>query len=169
MALVGKKAPSWKGTVYDNGEQKKLSSHELAGSWYVLFFWPFNFTGICNSEVEGFETIASEFKELGVALIGSSCDTFHSHSKWFASEDFTKPPSFPIIADHKHQVSKRFKVYSKNIGCAYRSTFLVNPEGIVMSASTNFLSVARDPKDVLTTTKAFISGNGCTVDKRSSL
>ena len=169
MALVAKKSPSWKATVYDNGEQKTLSSHELEGRWYVLFFWPFNFTGICNSEVTGFEALASEFKALGVTLIGASCDTFHSHKKWFSSEDFTNPPSFPIIADNKHKISKKFKVYSKNIGCAFRSTFLVNPEGIVMSEGTNFLSVARDPRDVLTTTKAFISGNGCTVDKRSSL
>ena len=38
MALVGSKAPSWESTIYDNGEQKTLSSYELAGSWYVLFF-----------------------------------------------------------------------------------------------------------------------------------
>ena len=169
MALVGSKAPSWEAAVYDNGEQKTLSSYELAGSWYVLFFWPFNFTGICNSEVKEFEAIASEFKALGVTLIGASCDTFHSHKKWFASDDFTAPPTFPIIADNKHKVSKYFKVFSKNIGCAFRSTFLVNPEGVVMSESTNFLSVARDPQDVLTTTKAFLSGSGCTVEQRKSV
>jgi alkyl hydroperoxide reductase subunit AhpC len=169
MALVGNKAPSWEVTVYDNGEKKTLSSYELAGSWYVLFFWPFDFTGICNSEVAGFEKLASEFESLGVQLIGASCDSFFSHQKWFESEDFEKVPSYPVLADHKHKVSKKFKVYSKGIGCAFRSTFLVNPDGIVMSESTNFLSVARDPQDVLTTTKAFVSGKGCTLPQRSEL
>ena len=169
MALVGEEAPKWEATVYDNGEKKTLSSQDLEGSWYLLFFWPFDFTGVCNSEIVGFENLSAEFAALGVKLIGGSCDTFFSHEKWFASTDFEKPPSFPVIADHKHKVSKEFKIYSKKIGCSFRGTFLVNPEGIVMSECTNFLPVARDPQDVLTTAKAFVSGSACTLPQRGSL
>ncbi len=169
MTLVGKKIHAWEATVYDNGEKKILSSATLEGSWYVLFFWPFDFTGICNSEIVGFEELASEFDSLGVKLIGASCDSFHSHKTWFESTDFDKVPSFPMIADNKHKITKNFKVYSKSIGCAFRATFIVDPTGTIMSASTNFLSVARDPKDVLTTTKAFVRGQGCTVSQRGSL
>ena len=39
-----------------------------------------------------------------------------------------------------------------------RGTVLIDPTGVVRSVGANFLSVARDPKDVLITARAFASG-----------
>ena len=101
------KPQNGKATVYDNGAKQRF----LAKIWKVpgiFCFWPFDFTGICNSEIVALKIWPQNLKALGVKLIGASCDTFFSHQKWFASDDFETPPSFPVIADHKHKVSKRF-------------------------------------------------------------
>lgn len=170
MISIGGKAPSWKATAYNNGNKETLSSEDLAGSWYVIYWWPFDFTGVCNSEILGFQELEKEFEELGVKLIGASCDSFFSHSNWFKDEaSFPNgAPSHPAIADNKHQVTKDFGFYLDAVGCAVRGTVLVDPDGVVKSAGANFLNVARDPQDILTTARAFVSG-GCTLPVRRSL
>jgi len=171
MIFVGSKAPEWAGTIYSNGEKKTVSSEELSGSWYVIYWWPFDFTGVCNSEILGFQELESEFSDLGVRLLGASCDSFFSHSKWFADADSfpNGAPGHDMIADNTHAISEAFGVYLENIGAAARATVLVDPNGVVQSVGANFLPVARDPNDVLTTAKAFIQGGACTLPGRSSL
>ena len=172
MAKIGKNAPTWSATVYEGGEKKTLDSKSLAGDWYVIYFWPFNFTGICNSEVLGFQKLEEDFALAGIKLIGASCNTFHSHKQWFENtDDFSEEtrPSHPIIADNTHKVSRAFGVYNKALGCAFRSTVLVNPERKVMSFAMNHLPVSREPEEVLTTAIAFRGGGGCSLDARRSL
>ena len=48
-------------------------------------------------------------------------------------------------------------------------TVLVSPEGEVKSVACNHLPVARDPRDVLTTAKAFAAGGACTLPNRVEL
>ena len=64
MISIGTKAPNFTATIYNNGNKESLSSEDLAGSWYVIYWWPFDFTGICNSEIIGFQELEKEFAEL---------------------------------------------------------------------------------------------------------
>ena len=171
MTMVSKKAPHWSSPALINGERGNLSSEDLAGSWYVLYFWPFDFTGICHSEVLGFMALENRFAEAGIKLIGASCNTIHAHQAWFANTEAFPDggPTHPILADNTRRVSKAFEVYSKKIGCAYRANVLVSPDGIVMSLGVNFLPVARDPQDVLTTALAFSGPGSCSVPGRTEL
>ena len=104
-------------------------------------------------------------------MIGASCDSFHSHRTWFGdAKAFPNgAPTHSIIADNKHQVTKDFGFYLKDVGCAVRGTALVDKEGIVRSIGANFLNVARDPKDALVTAKAFVRGGGCSLPDRTGL
>jgi len=169
--MIGEKAPDWSATTYENGSRGKLSSADLTGSWYVLYWWPFDFTGICNSEVHGFEALHSAFQELGVRLVGASCDSFHSHRTWFQSADFndSNRPTHSIVADNTHAVTKAFGFYNEAVGCAYRAAVLVSPEGEIKSLTVNHLPVAREPEDILTTARAFVKGGGCKLTDRRSL
>lgn len=170
MISIGSKAPNWKATVYNNGNKESLSSEELAGSWYVLYWWPFDFTANCNSEIIGFQELEKEFEDLGVKLVGASCDSFFSHKNWFsdASAFPNGAPAHPMIADTTHQVTKDFGFYFEAVGCAVRATVLVDPDGVVKSFGANFLNVARDPQDILTTARGFITG-GCSLPARKAL
>jgi len=46
MAGIGQKAPEWKCVAHVNGEKKDVSSADYAGKWYVLYFYPLDFTFI---------------------------------------------------------------------------------------------------------------------------
>ena len=46
VPLVGNPAPEWKATGYLNGEFKEYSSEALKGKWYMLFFYPLDFTPV---------------------------------------------------------------------------------------------------------------------------
>ena len=170
MISIGTKAPDWKATVYNNGKKEVLSSEDLAGSWYVLYWWPFDFTGACNSEILGFQELEKEFAELGVKLIGASCDSFYSHEKWFSDANSFPDgaPSHPVIADTTHQVTKGFGFYFEATGSSIRGTVIVDPDGVVKSFGANFFNVTREPQDVLTTARGFIRG-GCSLSERRAL
>tara|TARA_R110000765_G_scaffold426485_1_gene542283 strand:- start:36 stop:533 length:498 start_codon:yes stop_codon:yes gene_type:complete len=150
--------------VYNKGKKETLSSKDLKGSWYVIYWWPFDFTGICNSEVVGFQSVYNEFKELGVKLIGASCDSYFSHKQWFENTPYfgdETRPQHPVIADKNHKITTDFGFYNEVLGSPHRGTVIVNPDGVVMSFSCNHSSVALDPEDVLATATAFASGVGC--------
>ena len=168
MIAIGSSAPEWSATAYKDGEFVTLSSDDYAGKWVLIYWWPFDFTGICNSEVLGFQALEAEFAEIGVELIGASCNTKHAHQKWFSD-----PVAFPngqlghpAIADNTHKMTEAFGLYLESVGCAVRGTVLIDPDGIVRSVGANFLSVARDPQDALITARAFAGGGGCTVSQR---
>ncbi len=46
MSLVGQPAPEWTASAYLKGEQVDLRSDDLNGKWYVLYFYPLDFTFI---------------------------------------------------------------------------------------------------------------------------
>ena len=168
MISIGSTAPAWKATAYHNGEFVTLSSDDYKGKWVLIYWWPFDFSGICNSELLGFQALEADFAEIGVELIGASCDTKFAHQKWFGDTAAfpNGEPGHAAIADNSHRMTEAFGMYLEPIGCAVRGTVLIDPDGVVRSVGANFLSVARDPKDVLITARAFASGQACTLPQR---
>ena len=168
MTMVGKQAPSWSGKAFVNGEKVAISSKDYAGKWLVMYWWPFDFTGICQSEVAAFEALKAEFSSSGIEVVGLSCDSVHAHAQWVGSGAFANGVSHPLVGDATHKITKKFGFYSKAIGCAFRATVIINPDGMIVSSGANFLPVARDPNDILSTARAFQTGQGCAVSQRPS-
>lgn len=162
MSMIGKPAPEWSAPAYVKGEQKTLGSKDLKGKWYVLYWYPLDFTFVCPTEIRGFEDLMGEFRDEGVEVIGASTDSFFSHKAWFQDRNtFPKEITHPVIADTNHQVSKAFGVLKEDAGIAYRATVIVDDKGIVRAASTNDLSVGRNPGEVLRTVQALRAGGLC--------
>lgn len=46
MSLVGQPAPEWSGAAHVKGEEKTIGSADYDGKWYVLYFYPLDFTFI---------------------------------------------------------------------------------------------------------------------------
>ena len=168
MIAIGSTVPAWKASAYHNGEFVTLSSDDFTGRWVLMYFWPFDGTDICHSEVVGFQSLESEFADLGVTLLGVSCDSTESHQNWFTDvEAFPNgQPEHAAISDESRQITKDFGFHFEPANCSVRGTVLIDPTGVVQSMGANFLSVARDPKDVLVTAKAFTSGESCTLSQR---
>ncbi len=165
MSLIGTKAPDWTAPAYVNGEQKNISSKDYAGKWYVLYWYPLDFTFVCPTEIRGFEKFKKDFEGEGAAVIGASTDSYFSHKAWF--EDKTLFPdgvSHPVIADTNHQISKLFGVLNEDLGVGYRATVIVDNTGVIRSVSINDLQVGRSPAEVLRSLQAFQSGGLCGAD-----
>lgn len=163
--MIGKPAPEWTATAYVNGEEKQVSSAELAGRWYVLYWYPLDFTFVCPTEIRGFQELLDEFDDDDVAVIGASTDSFFSHKAWFEDrETFPEVITHPVLADTSHAVTSAFNVLKSDAGVAYRATVIVDPEGIVRAYSVNDLDVGRSPAEVLRTVQAFQAGGLCGAD-----
>ena len=162
MSFVGTKAPEWSGPAYVNGEQQVVSSKDFEGKWYVLYWYPLDFTFVCPTEIKGFQANLEDFADDGVAVVGCSTDSFFSHNAWFADrETFPQVITHPVIADTNHAVTKAFDMLKEDLGAAFRGTVIVDPEGVIRVHSTNDLSVGRSPTEVLRTVQALQSGGLC--------
>ncbi len=165
MNLIGQKAPEWKAIAYVKGEQKEVSSQDYAGKWYVLYWYPLDFTFVCPTEIRGFEALLKDFAADGISVIGASTDSFYSHKAWFADKStFPNGVTHPVLADTGHQVSKAFGVLNEEAGIAYRATVIVDNSGVVRAVSINDVQVGRSPAEVLRTVQAFQSGGLCGAD-----
>lgn len=160
--MIEKDAPEWSATVYQNGEKKTLGSAELAGKWYLIYWYPLDFTFICPTEIVGFESLKEEFEDDGITVIGASTDSWFSHNAWFADGDiFPGGITHPVIADTTHEVTRAFGMLNAGMGVGYRGTVLVDPDGKVQMYSINGMDAGRSPAEVLRTCQATQSGGLC--------
>jgi len=126
--LVTQKVPHWQGTaVMPNGEFKELSSDDYQGKWYILFFYPLDFTFVCPTEIRGYNQQINKIRKLGAEVVGVSIDSQYSHKAWIESS--LGKLEFPLLADLTKQISADFGVLLEDKGIAARGTFIIDPEG----------------------------------------
>lgn len=165
MSLIGKSAPEWSAKAFHRGEEIQVDSRKLAGSWYVIFWYPMDFTFVCPTELNRFEELSDDFEDDGISLFGASTDSFYCHKSWFSDKSiFPKGISFPVIADTNHSVSRAFGVLKEDEGVAFRAAVIVDGRGIVRSISVNDIEVGRNPKEILRIAQALQSGGLCGAD-----
>ena len=160
--MIGKDAPEWTTTAYLNGEKTIMSSKDMDGKWYLMYWYPLDFTFICPTEIVGFEALKEDFADDDITVIGCSTDSWFSHNAWFADEDiFPGGVSHPVLADTTHSVTKAFDMMNKAMGVGFRGTVLVDPEGKVQMYSINGMDAGRSPNEILRTCQATQSGGLC--------
>jgi thioredoxin-dependent peroxiredoxin len=126
----GDAAPSF--SLHDQRGQT-LSSDELAGKPYVVYFYPKDDTPGCTTQACGFRDTGAEFDEVGVRVIGVSPDSVASHQR-FATK-YGLP--FTLLSDPEQALASEYGVWAlkKNYGREYmgivRSTFLVDGSGVI--------------------------------------
>ncbi len=99
--LVGQRAPAWCSTAYADGKEVSLSSADYPGRWYVLYWYPLDFTFVCPTEIRGFQSLLGEFARDGVVVIGASTDSFFSHQAWLEDrKTFRAPITQGIVRSH---------------------------------------------------------------------
>jgi peroxiredoxin (alkyl hydroperoxide reductase subunit C) len=162
MSLIGQRAPEWSATAHVKGEQKTIGSADYAGRWYVLYWYPMDFTFVCPTEIKGFQKLLGDFADERVEVIGASTDSFYAHKAWFADRKiFEQEITHPVVADTSHALSRAFGVLKEDEGVAYRATAIIDDKGIVRAISVNDIAVGRNPQEVLRTVQALLSGGLC--------
>lgn len=106
---------------------------DLAGKPVVLFFYPKADTPGCTLESQDFTRLKPEFEKLGVTVVGISADSVSSQCAFRDKYAL----GVPLLSDPDHVALKAFGVWGekKNYGKTYmgiiRSTFLINPDGVI--------------------------------------
>ena len=159
MSLVGKPAPSFTMDGYSNGDFVSVALDTLKGKWVLLLFYPLDFTFVCPTEVLAFSADAEAFRARNCEILGISVDSKHTHRAWVeASKEsggLGGSLNYPLLADLTRHVARDYGVLLEDKGHALRGLFLINPEGVVVHETTNFLPVGRSSKEALRTVKAF--------------
>src|SRR3569832_707111 len=108
---------------------RRLSLHELRGRPVVLIFYPADWNPVCGEELSLFSELLPEFEDLGVQLVGISCDGVWSHRAFAKGCSL----SIPLLADFepKGAVSRVYGVYDEKAGESRRAVFLIDADGIV--------------------------------------
>ncbi|MDQ6971385.1 MAG: peroxiredoxin [Mariprofundaceae bacterium] len=129
----GDAAPDIELPVWPEG-QLKLS--DMRGRWVVLYFYPKDSTPGCTTESCEFRDSEADFSGLDASIIGVSRDSLASHQRFADKQSLP----FPLISDADEALCKAFDVIQKkmNYGKEYmgveRSTFLIDPEGVMREA-----------------------------------
>ena len=133
---------------YGFGERsfKKLWSE---GKWIVLFFYPADFTFVCPTELADLASIHPELVKNNVEVISMSTDTKFAHLAWRTSERLLENVKFHMGSDATGEVSRYFGVYDEAGGTAFRGTFIISPQGVLVGSEVNFYNVGRNAAELL--------------------
>lgn len=150
---VGQEVPDFTMETFDPSNcdfgQVSLSALLKEKKWVILFFYPADFTFVCPTELADLAEKHAALEELGAEVISVSTDTQFTHMGWQREEKLLKDVKYQMAADPTGTVSKLFGVYDESTGLALRGTFVINPEGHLVSSEVNFYNVGRNCDEML--------------------
>ena len=136
------------------GDDSTTTLADHAGQWLVLYFYPKDSTPGCTVEGNDFNALLPQFRKLGASVLGVSRDSLKSHQNFCTKQGF----GFPLVSDADSKLCDAFgviqpkKLYGREFIGIVRSTFLVDPEGVVR-AEWRKVKVPGHAGDVLETLK----------------
>lgn len=104
-----------------------------AGKWLALYFYPKDSTPGCTTEGQDFNALLPEFERAGAVVLGVSKDSIKSHQNFRAKQGFR----FELASDADGALCEAFgvvqpkKLYGREYLGIVRSTFLIDPSGVV--------------------------------------
>ena len=151
-AFVTLPAPDFSATALVNGQfVENFTLSQFQGKKVVLFFYPFDFTFVCPTEILAFSDAQAEFKERNTVVIGVSVDSQFSHAAWANTErkeGGIKGVTFPLVSDINKTIATDYGVKLDG-GMALRGLFIVNEKGILKHITVNDLPLGRNVEEVL--------------------
>jgi peroxiredoxin Q/BCP len=135
MLDVGDKIPdlpiALSGGTNPSAPAARLSDYK--GHWLVLYFYPKDSTPGCTTEGLDFNALLPKFKKLGATVLGVSRDSLKSHQNFCARQGF----KFDLVSDADESICNAFgvikpkKLYGREYVGVERSTFLIDPKGVI--------------------------------------
>src|SRR5262245_15376140 len=126
LIAVGDPFPSW--TLLDQ-TGKRVSSSDLAGRTYLLWFFPKAMTPGCTAEGQGLRDQYAAFQARGVEILGISFDEPAKNAEFVAAEAFP----FRLLSDRERSLSVAVGAADTTYqAVARRISYLVGPTGKVV-------------------------------------
>jgi len=128
MLKAGDTFPAWELTDHTGA---KVSSRDLAGKPYLLWFFPKAMTSGCTAEGDGLRDHIEGFKAKGVEVLGVSFDTPEDNARFVREQSFP----FRLLSDSGHTLANDVgAVYVQIQPYASRVSYLVGVDGKVVKA-----------------------------------
>ncbi len=162
MSQINKEIADFTVQSYQNNNFVSVSKKDVLGKWSVFFFYPADFTFVCPTELEDLANKYDEFKKIGCEIFAVSCDTHFVHKAWHDASKIIKKIQYPMLADPTAVLAKSFEVYIEEAGLAERGTFIVNPEGKIVSYEVLAGNVGRNADELFRRVQAlqFVAAHG---------
>lgn len=165
MLTVGSKLPSFRlqacVSIERGKEFAEITDKSYPGKWLVLFAWPRDFTFVCPTEIAAFAKKNGEFADRDALILGMSTDGHFVHAAWRRNHDDLRDLPFPMLADHKKELSEALGILHPEEGVCLRATFIVDPEGTIRWAAAYDLDVGRNVDETLRVLDALQTGELC--------
>jgi len=130
MIKIDEKAPEF---CLPNQDDVEICSRDLKGKWVVLYFYPRDNTPGCTTEACEFTEAAPDFSDLDAIILGVSADSTKKHRNFIEKKDL----GITLLSDEDTTMMQKYGVWQmkKNYGKEYmgivRTTFIINPDGVV--------------------------------------
>jgi peroxiredoxin Q/BCP len=130
QTLLGTPLPAF--SLQDD-QGNTVSNRDLQGHWTVLYAYPKDSTPGCTTEACDFRDNLARVQALGAQVYGLSRDNQKSHLNFIAKQSLP----FHLLSDPDCTLLKplgafgRKVMYGKEMEGIIRSTFLVDPKGVI--------------------------------------
>jgi thioredoxin-dependent peroxiredoxin len=132
LTLINPHQPAPDFAISDqNGNIRSLS--EFSGKWLALYFYPRDLTATCTVQACNLRDNFDLLTQNNVAILGVSNDDAAKHLRFMARN--TLP--FDLLCDTDHSLSLAYGVWGekkfmgKTFDGLHRTTFIIDPQGIV--------------------------------------
>ncbi len=126
---TGQKTPEWKAI---NEEGNEITSQQLHGKKYILFFYNHDGSETCTKEACNVRDHFHLLSKLGYRVIGLSEDSVKKHKKFISKYHLP----YSLISDVGNDLAKTFDIYGekefmgRTSDAVHRTTFMVNEDGV---------------------------------------
>lgn len=127
MLQAGDAFPSW---ALPDQTGKTVSSADLAGKTYLLWFYPKAMTPGCTAEGRGLRDRNAELSSLALVIYGVSFDAPATNAEFVKQEHFP----FALLSDEDQTLAPKVGAKMFGLPVPKRVSYLVGPDGKVLKA-----------------------------------
>jgi peroxiredoxin 2/4 len=169
-SMIGKIAPQFElPAIMPDGSTAVVSLERSikAGKWFVLFFYPRDFSTVCPTELNDLSDRMTLFEELEADVVAVSTDSLASHLAWQETpreKNGIKGAVYPLGSDFTGNVSQAYGVLDAREYTSQRATFIVDPTGVICYCVMHADLVGRETTELLRVLEALQTGEACGVN-----
>ena len=130
MSLIGSPLPAF---ALSDDQGTTVTNQDLLGKWTVIYAYPKDSTPGCTTEACDFRDNFARLKKANTQVYGISRDSLKSHQNFITKQELP----FRLLSDPEKELltplgafGKKI-MYGKEVEGIIRSTFLVDPKGII--------------------------------------